>query len=83
MAEAYSNETLGAMVESGFKGVHERLDILNGKANRSEEFRIKNEDFLADLKEEKKQNYERVIDLLWKIGVIAVFIVFGWEKLNG
>lgn len=74
---------LATSTKEGIEGVHQRLDILNGKTAKNEAFRLKNEEFIDDLKKEKKQTYNRYVDLTWKIALAMVLLVFGWGEFKG
>lgn len=57
-------------ITKGFEGVHKRQDETNGKVIASKTWIDENKEFIADLKEEHRDNYKRFVDLAWKIVVI-------------
>lgn len=67
-------------VTEGFEGVHKRQDYTNGKVLKNDEFRLKNEQLLEDLREEHKDDSKRLKDVIWKIGMVVAGLVLGIKE---
>lgn len=87
MAANPTNEVLANMIENltktteeGFKGTHHRHDEQNGKVEKNTVHRLKTEDVINELAADKKRKYNKYTDLMWKVAIAALALIFGIDK---
>lgn len=96
MSEEYTNRELYLLVKQlsgklddfkesmlkNFQTTHEKQNETNGNVKKNTAWRLANEENITRLVSDRESKIKRLTDIIWKLAVIALGIVFGLDKLD-
>ena len=86
----YTNGELGILIKDIHKDIKRLNKYIEGngkiglldRMNNVENCAEITEITLSDLVEHKKKTHEKIIDIAWKVGTTAIFVILGIDKFN-